>query len=312
VIASTCNYFAGCDLIKNIFDPQQLPEGMYVHYGVSNELDEMKAFLFGLPDLLATVDLHEKSRVPKEFRGGIALSWEIISIPRVGFFLHSHAGLIPGHILDYLEDYELVFEPDTQSLGDAYKGACYSTGTTRELTQRYGDLHEKISDLEAAIANTVSRKLIALLPMLNKAALACAELDCTMSLAEFASNHAMCRPSISSENDMEIIEGRNIIFEQRTAAKCIPNDTVMESLSSNLESKKDGDGIRIHIITGPNASGKTCYLKQIGVISFLAHIGSFVPAKVRVISCCRCFIFYCYILLYRRQHSQRLTKSTQG
>jgi DNA mismatch repair protein MSH5 len=212
-----------------------------------------------------------------------------------------------------LEDYELVFEPDTQSLGDACKGACYSTGTTRELTQRYGDLHGKINDLEAAIANTVSRKLITLLPALNKATLACAELDCILSLAEIATNHAMCRPDISSEKDMEIIEGRNLIVEQRTAAKYIPNDTLMGSLSSNSKRQADGISARVHVVTGPNASGKTCYLKQIGVISFLAHIGSFVPAKVRLMSSRKCQIIHdCFNMPYREQSSPRWTKSIQG
>lgn len=95
-----------------------------------------------------------------------------------------------------------------------------------------------------------------------------AELDVFLSLAEIASESNYNRPEILADNSLEIKDGRHPVVEQTLqAGSFIPNDT-----------RIDKDNL-IHIITGPNMSGKSTYLRQVALIVLLAQIGSFVPAS---------------------------------
>lgn len=93
-----------------------------------------------------------------------------------------------------------------------------------------------------------------------------AELDCFLCLALVARENNYMRPTLTAENLVYIRNGRHILQEM-TVDTFIPNDT-----------KINHDG-RINIITGPNYSGKSIYVKQVALIVFLSHIGSFVPAE---------------------------------
>ncbi len=95
-----------------------------------------------------------------------------------------------------------------------------------------------------------------------------AELDVFLSLAEIASESNYNRPEILADNSLEIKDGRHPVVEQTLqAGSFISNDT-----------RIDKDNL-IHIITGPNMSGKSTYLRQVALIVLLAQIGSFVPAS---------------------------------
>jgi len=95
-----------------------------------------------------------------------------------------------------------------------------------------------------------------------------AELDVFLSMAEIASESNYNRPEILADNSLEIKDGRHPVVEQSLqAGSFISNDT-----------RIDKDNL-IHIITGPNMSGKSTYLRQVALIVLLAQIGSFVPAS---------------------------------
>lgn len=97
-----------------------------------------------------------------------------------------------------------------------------------------------------------------------------AELDCLTSLAVAAQDNQYTRPTVTRENVLVIKKGRNPLQEM-TVNTFIPNGTSVEEAG------------RVNIITGPNNSGKSVYLKQVGLITFMAHIGSFVPAEEAII-----------------------------
>ena len=93
-------------------------------------------------------------------------------------------------------------------------------------------------------------------------------LDVYLSLAEIASENNYCRPEILTDESLEIKGGRHPVVEHTLLTKSfISNDTKID------------EGNLIHIITGPNMSGKSTYLRQIALIVLLAQIGSFVPAS---------------------------------
>jgi len=95
-----------------------------------------------------------------------------------------------------------------------------------------------------------------------------ADLDVFLSLAEIASESNYCRPELLTDESLEIKDGRHPVVEHTLQTRSfISNDT-----------RIDKDNL-IHIITGPNMSGKSTYLRQIALIILLAQIGSFVPAS---------------------------------
>ena len=259
-------------------DPDQAPEGMSIRYGVSEALDEMKELYYGLPDLLRRVQIHEVSRLPLALQHLAHSSWSVVYVPQVGFLLQVEGSLLGADVLEVLPDIQLALPHSVSGGTDAGPAACYYTDTTRHLSERYGDVLPKIRDHETMICNNLAQKLIEYGGAVRAATDAASELDCLLSLAEVAVEMHLVRPTLSEENVLEIRGGRHLLAEAviscggGSGGGYIPNDTVMGPNSS-----------RIHIITGPNLSGKSCYAKQVAIIVFLAHVGCFVPADAATI-----------------------------
>lgn len=87
-----------------------------------------------------------------------------------------------------------------------------------------------------------------------------------MSLYFAARDHNYVRPNLTNERVIEVKKGRHPLLDFN--GRCVPNDIL-----------SGGEYSHIKILTGPNASGKTFYMKQLALITFMAHIGSFVPAE---------------------------------
>ncbi len=114
---------------------------------------------------------------------------------------------------------------------------------------------------------------------IRKSARAIAGLDSLASLAEVAASNSYCPPNIINKNDQDnfreinIIGCRHPVVEQMLVEDTfIPNDVQL------------GKGTDLIILTGPNASGKSCYLRQVGLVQLLAQIGSWVPADKATLS----------------------------
>ena len=105
---------------------------------------------------------------------------------------------------------------------------------------------------------------------LQQIAAAIAKLDALLSLAVVAVKNNFTKPKVSaSAKQLKIIDGRHPVVEQfMTSGQFVPNDAYF-----------DDNENRVMIITGPNMAGKSTYMRQVAIIAFLAHIGSFVPAK---------------------------------
>ncbi|MCX7015907.1 MAG: DNA mismatch repair protein MutS, partial [Candidatus Sumerlaeota bacterium] len=98
---------------------------------------------------------------------------------------------------------------------------------------------------------------------------ALAQLDCLAALAEAAVAGGYARPQIADDGAIEIHEGRHPVLETlRLGEPFVPNDALL-----------DGGANQILLITGPNMAGKSTYIRQVALITLMAHIGSFVPAK---------------------------------
>lgn len=272
-------------LIAGVIDQDQISEGMCIAYGVSMDLDDMKRLYYGLPDLLQQATLTEIYQLPAPLQKEAAEKWSCIYTSTTGFVLHVEGGLLLADILEYLDNAILVYEGVVST--DGKLGSCYETSLTRQLTERYGNIKSQINDLETAILGRIVQSISENYIQLRKATSASAELDCLIALAMAAIDFNLQKPIINNfnlkskisehqygEDSICIKNGRHILAEMvLTPGTFIPNDT-------NIGKEYP----RVHCITGPNASGKSCYSKQIAIIVFLAHIGSYVPAESAEIS----------------------------
>jgi DNA mismatch repair protein MutS len=105
-------------------------------------------------------------------------------------------------------------------------------------------------------------------PQLLDTARALAHLDVYAGFAEAASRHDYVRPEIAEDATLDIRSGRHPVVEVASKEPFVPNDCVMDTETQ-----------QVLIITGPNASGKSTYLRQVALIALMAQIGSFVPAR---------------------------------
>ena len=127
---------------------------------------------------------------------------------------------------------------------------------------------EEIGTLENQIFREICEKLAKSQGKFRILAKFIADLDAFLSLSETASENNYCRPTLSNDDRIAILEGRHPVVERTLqVGSFIANDT-----------KIDKEHL-IHVITGPNMSGKSTYLRQVALIVLLAQIGSFVPAK---------------------------------
>ena len=165
---------------------------------------------------------------------------------------HANQGLVPA---TYIRK---------QTLANAER---YITPELKEYESLILNAEERLLDLETQIYRQVVEQVAAAAPRLLATAQALAELDVYLALAEVAALHRYVRPTIADDGRLEIIEGRHPVVEQTLAdVRFVPNDARLDETE------------RIVILTGPNMSGKSTFLRQVALIALMAQIGSFVPA----------------------------------
>ncbi len=140
----------------------------------------------------------------------------------------------------------------------------------KELEEKMLTAMENKIKLQKKLFDELRNNLLQYIPIMQQTAQAIAALDCINSLASVAQSNGYCKPKINSTGtQLHITDGRHPIVEcYLKRDNFIANDV-------NL----DTDENRTMIITGPNMAGKSTYMRQVALITLMAHIGSFVPAK---------------------------------
>jgi DNA mismatch repair protein MutS len=147
-------------------------------------------------------------------------------------------------------------------------GERYITPEMKEYETLVLNAEERIREVEVRLFREVCSTLSKSAPTLLQTARALGELDVLTSLAEVAANNGYVRPQVHEGTDLEVREGRHPVVEQSLRGnRYVPNDLIFEK------------GEIVRVITGPNMSGKSTYLRQAALIVLMAQIGSFVPAK---------------------------------
>ena len=229
--------------------PLSLSEGGLIHDGVDPLLDGLRNQLDDQDKWLAEQEQHERQR---SNNNNLKLQYH----RTFGYFLsvsRARSGAVPDHWIrrQTLANEERFITPDLKAReGQIFQMRARAAQREYEL---FCALRGQVGDHAEAI---------------RRSARAIAGLDALTSLAEAAATGGWCAPEITADRSLVIEKGRHPVVEQLLVETTFtPNDSDL------------GTGIDLVVLTGPNASGKSCYLRQIGLIQLLAQIGSWVPAQ---------------------------------
>lgn len=174
-----------------------------------------------------------------------------------------------GYYIEVTKSY-LDMVPDRyirkQTLANAER---YMTPELKEIEQKIVGAQEQSVRLELQLFGEIREQIAARIASIQKTALALKTLDAILALTQVAVSNHYVRPEITLDGTMNIVEGRHPVVEATMQeAGFVPNDTHMNQTDETML-----------IITGPNMAGKSTYMRQVALITLMAHIGSFVPAK---------------------------------
>ena len=248
------NTFASMhDLLeKSIYEnpPITLKEGYLIKEGYDKELDELKSIRSGGKDFIATFESEIKEQTGiKNLKVGYNRVF--------GYYIE----VSKGQINEIKEEYHWERR---QTLANCER---YISPLLKEKEALILNAEEKIIELEYKlfidIKETIKKEVI----KLKKVASIISELDAIASLAICAEEYNLVRPTLNNDEEINIVDGRHPVIEYVSKDGYVPNDVVMP---------KD---INTILITGPNMSGKSTYMRQLAIIVIMAQMGSFVPAK---------------------------------
>ncbi len=144
----------------------------------------------------------------------------------------------------------------------------YITDELKKYESEALTAEERCKRREEELFGQVRQQVAAQTLHLQQVADALAKIDVLAALAQLARERNYCRPELHEQKEMVIAEGRHPVLEAQLASQFVPNDVALG----------DGHG-DLAIITGPNMSGKSTYIRQTALLVLLAQTGSFIPAK---------------------------------
>ena len=146
----------------------------------------------------------------------------------------------------------------------------YITPELKDIETKILNAEEKITELESRLFSGLRAKIATRTEAIQKNAMLIATADCLQSYATASVEYEYIEPEIDESDKIEIDDGRHPVVENllEIGDSFTPNSTSI-----------DTDEEQVHIITGPNMAGKSCYLRQVALIVLMGQIGCFVPAK---------------------------------
>jgi len=217
--------------------------------GFSEELDQIRVASKDAKKYLANLEREERERTGiKSLKVGYNRVF--------GYYIEVSKPNLPQVPDDYIRKQTLV-------------GAeRFFTPQLKEYESLILNAQERITELEGAIFRQVCQQVGASAERILGVASALAQIDVFSSLAEVAAGNGYARPKLTNDDTIIISGGRHPVVEQVVADEpFVPNDTYLSNVDCQMV-----------ILTGPNMSGKSTYLRQVALIVLLAQIGSFVPA----------------------------------
>ena len=225
-------------------------DGKTIKLGFSHELDEAREESESARNYMSTMESRERQKT------GIK-SLKIGYNKVFGYYIEVSNSNLDSVPEEYIRKQTLI------------SAERYITPEMKECEARILTASDRIGEIETRvfrqICDQVSYSVVSLLKSSEKIA----NLDALISLATVSEEYGYVRPLLNNSGILEIAGGRHPIIERIVeTGSFIPNDT-------NL----DVDETQVVLLTGPNMSGKSTYLRQVGLITLMAQIGSYVPAQ---------------------------------
>ncbi len=228
-----------------------IKDGKYIKEGFSAELDEVRSLSENSQKYIADLEEKEKEKT------GIKLKIGFNNV--FGYYFEiSNANKIPVP----------AYYVRKQTLVNAER---YITPELKEFETKALSAKEKTEELELKIYQAIKAEIRPEIPDMQKTARALAELDSLASLARAALKDRYIRPTIlnQKEGHISIKDGRHPMVEHALKREMfVPNDTELNHRDQE-----------IMVITGPNMAGKSTYMRQVAVLTIMAQVGSFIPAR---------------------------------
>ncbi|HEY9859807.1 MAG TPA: DNA mismatch repair protein MutS, partial [Candidatus Obscuribacterales bacterium] len=241
--------------------PLYLTEGNLIRPGVEPQLDTMRQQ--SEDDVQWLKDLEQQERE----RTGIP-TLKVSYNKTFGYYISISRAKAEQAPKDYIRKQTLTNEER------------YITPELKEREARMLTAQEDQKRLEYEIFLGLRSQVGEQADLIRTVAKAVAAVDVLSALAEIAVYRGYYRPEIAVGREVTIVEGRHPVVERSLPAGFfVPNST-------ELGQEASGTVPDLVILTGPNASGKSCYLRQVGLIQLMAQVGSFVPAQAATLSVC--------------------------
>lgn len=242
------------DLLQKVFDDEAsatMKNGGYIRKGFNQELDDYRV---AKAQGKAWIEDLERRETEETGIKNLKISFNKV----FGYFIEVNKSQIDKVPLRYIRK---------QTVANNER---YITEDLKVIEEKILGSEEKALQLEDKIFEEIKRITSRYVTTFQSVASAVANLDALLSLATVAVKNNYCKPVINSQvKDLKIIDGRHPVVELfLSSGQFVANDTYLNDEDS-----------KIMIITGPNMAGKSTYMRQVAIITLLAHIGSFVPAK---------------------------------
>lgn len=252
--------------------PIHLKEGGLIRAGINTLLDERKATVESDQQWIANLEVEERARtgIPTLKVGFNKTFGYYISISR------SKSDQVPDN---YIRKQTLTNEER------------YITPDLKEREARILTARDDLNQLEYQIFDALRDEVGNQAEIIRNVSRAVAAADVLSGLAELAAHQGYCRPEMLTGREIEVVDGRHPVVEQSLPAGFfVPNSTLLGGKETNYRGTENTEGLSLYpdlvILTGPNASGKSCYLRQVGLIQLMAQVGSFVPARSARLGIC--------------------------
>ncbi len=256
-LVELANKITDLTAISNLIDsviadelPALLKDGGYIRAGFNEQLDKFNNIKTNAEQYIVDMTLREREATGIK---NLKISYNKV----FGYFIEVNKQFADQVPFNYIRK-------QTISNNERY--------IIEELKQLEDDIlssKENAIKLEEKIFAELKTQLLSYTTQMQELAFIISTIDCIYSLATIAYKNDYVKPEITENNNIDIVDGRHPVIEKLSKNKdFIPNDC-------NLN---DSDQ-RTMILTGPNMAGKSTYMRQVALITLMAHIGSFVPAR---------------------------------
>lgn len=227
-----------------------IKEGNIIKDGFNSEIDELRSIKSGGKDFISKFEMEEKERTGIK---GLKIGFNKV----FGYYIEVPKGQVSQVKPEFQYDRK-------QTISNCER---YITPLLKEKENLILNAEERLNSLEYDVFSSIKEEVKKYISSLQRVSNYIAYYDVMQSFATIAEESNFVKPTINEDGIVEIIGGRHPVVESVIDTEYIDNDVILDSETNIL------------IITGPNMSGKSTYMREFGIIAILNQIGSYVPAS---------------------------------